>query len=125
MTLKPYVCKRDNIITVSTGGGFSATIKLADPVTGEPLDLTDYNIVGQIRTLDGELGATFDITDTDPETGKRSFELSEEEAAKLIPAKEVQHVYGLRLTAPDGTRLREIQGGCMVVQDVVVLEGEA
>ena len=120
---KPYICKQKNIIEVSTGGGFSATIEVADPATGEPLDLAGYEIIGQIRTLAGELAATFDITPPNPETGKRSMELPDSEAGQLTPYRDVQHVYGLRLTAPDGTRLPEIQGGVMVTLGVVVEEG--
>jgi hypothetical protein len=92
---------------------------MVNQIGGAPLNLTGYAARGQVRDMNGGLVASFACTIPDPLTGVVARTIPAAETALLTPGTNIQHVWGLELTAPSGSVLPEIQGGVMISPEVV------
>lgn len=114
----PQSTINSDIITIERGRAYSETVTIVDDATGEPIpNFINYGVASMLRDLGGNLKATFACEVTGPTTFTRS--LTEEETGLLTAALSVQHVWGIRLTTPEGVVLPEAQGGAMVKARVV------
>lgn len=117
--------KDTNIITIPQGSDVTGTItvktpSIADPAVLVPMDLTGYVIRGKLRSLHGNEVGTIACTNPAPLTGVISFAISKTVSTPLVPAADVQHVWGFELVAADGTKIPEIQGGAIVTPRIVI-----
>jgi hypothetical protein len=111
--------KTTNILTVRQGKDNTGTVTLTQTVGGAAVDLTGATVRGQVRTLDGTLGATMTCTlADDPKTGVINYSLPLLETAKLTPATNISHVWGIEPTI-GGEPIEEVHGGMMVEPEVV------
>ncbi|MBU2539162.1 MAG: hypothetical protein KKH22_12070 [Proteobacteria bacterium] len=108
-----------NIITIAQGSTYRGTVTATETVGGAPLDLTGYTVRSQLRKVSGELVGEFACVISAPAAGIVTRTMDKAVTGGLTPATIVTHVWGLELTAPDGSVLPEIQGGAMVVREVV------
>ena len=111
--------KNSNVIPICQGSNYRDTVKMTQP-DGTPMDLTGYIVTSQLRTVTGELAATFTCTVPTPANGEIKRTISATDTAKLNPATNIQHVWGLQMVAPDGGVEPEQQGGAMVAAEVVI-----
>ena len=109
--------KNTNVITLNQGATYSDTVTVKQP-EGTPVNLTGYSVSSRIRALSGALVAEFTCTVATPTTGVIARTLSNTLTAAMVPSEYVGHVWGLKLTAPSGAVLPEIQGGVMVIANV-------
>lgn len=109
-----------NIITISQGSDYAGTVTVTQTVGGAPLDLTGYAVRSFLRTVDGVLVGEFTCEISAPASGIITRTMDKAITAALTPATIVTHVWGMELTAPNGSVLPEIQGGAKVDREVVL-----
>lgn len=118
--------KLQNVIPISQGSDYYDTVVIKTPDPAFPtdrtkdrlLDLTGCLIRSKLSDLDGNIKATFVVDVVGPGTLGRHIPKSI--TSQLMPAVFVNHVWGLEITAADGTVIPEISGGAMVNQEVVL-----
>jgi hypothetical protein len=114
-----YDCLGKNIIPITQGSDYADTVTIKQP-DGTPMDLTGYIVESQLRDLSSTKVADFTCEILAPPTdGVIARSLSRFDTTGLVPLHTPNHVWGIRLTAPDGNVLPEIQGGAKVSQVVV------
>lgn len=111
--------KNSNVLTITQGSDFSATVTMTQTSGGAALNLSGYTITGQVRTLDGALACAITIDNSVPTTGVITMSISDTLSALLVPDVIVNHVWGIDLVQPGGNKLPEIQGGLLVKKGVV------
>lgn len=81
-------------ISADQGATFQTTLEVED-FQGDPLDLTNYHLYGQIRrTYKSDVAENFVITVSDPISGIIVIELTNEQTAKMKSGRYVYDVYG-------------------------------
>lgn len=91
-------------ISADQGATFQTTLEVED-MRGDPVDLSNYQLYGQIRrTYKSDVAENFHITTPDATAGVISIELSDEQTAGMKSGRYVYDVYGI-----DGTLQKTIK----------------
>jgi hypothetical protein len=104
-------------LRVGQGETFSILVTLLQTNSNTPLDITNYNITGQIRenyTTD-EVAATFDVAKVLPyESGSCNISLTESQTINLTQRR---YVYDILISSGSGTPVnRRILEGPFIVR---------
>lgn len=116
--MSPYACTNRWVISITKGSTYKDYVTILD-VDGNVFDLTGLTVNSQIRTLSGVLAGTFTCIVSNPTSGGINRILDKNTTELLTPALDVRHVWGIEVTALDGTVYPEIQGGVIVLDEVV------
>ena len=116
MTL--YLCTGKNIISITQKCSYEDQVAVLAP-DGGPLSLADSTITSELRTLSGQLAASFECTVDDPATGIINRKLTPAVTELIAGGGSVQHVWGVRVAFANGLVLPELQGGALVYTAVV------
>ncbi len=108
-----------NQITICQGSDYSDTITCNQSGGITPVDLTGYTVSSLLKTVDDVLVATFVCTIPDPALGVIHRSLTDSVTLLLNAYPTVEHVYGVQLIAPSGDKLPEIQGGALIIPEIV------
>lgn len=114
----PYKCLNQAVIPITQGSDYNDTVQV-NQANGTPVDLTGYTVRSQLRSVTGSLAATFTCTITSPATGVIARKLTAIVTTALTVTSGAGYVWGVELTAPDGSVIPEIQGGALVIAEVV------
>lgn len=82
-------------ISADQGASFYTTLEVEN-MKGDPLDLSNYQLYGQIRrTYKSDVAENFIITVTDPTSGIIAIELTDEQTSGMKSGRYVYDVYGV------------------------------
>lgn len=100
-------------IIIDQGADFSASFKLDDAGTAVPINLTQFNAVGQLRKHAGaRFGVEFAVTIPKPKAGEFIISLTSAQTSVL---KEGRYVYDVVLVGKlDGKVYRAVEGMALV-----------
>jgi hypothetical protein len=103
-------------LTIYQGDTFSLRITLVDKATGDPVDLTGYDPLSQIRAKshDRDALATFDA-EVDPAAGVITLKLASADSTALPPGRQV---WDVQTTDPDGNVRTWLAGKATVTGQV-------
>jgi hypothetical protein len=114
----PYSCQAQGVIPIIQGSDYSDTAQV-NQEGNIPMDLTGFTVRSQLRRINGELAATFFCSVPLPASGLIYRSLTSLQTASLQATPNITYVWGIELTAADGTVLPELQGGASVTAEVV------
>lgn len=102
-------------LVIDQGSDFTATLDLEDSI-GNSLDLTDYNVRGQIRKAYTSLGFTSISCSKTTNIGEIKLHLT---AAQTSTLKDGRYVYDIEIVhATNGTVIRVVEGQITVTPRV-------
>jgi hypothetical protein len=82
-------------ISADQGATFQTSLEVED-TKGDPLDLTNFTLYGQIRrTYKSDVAENFVITKPDPEGGVIQIELTDTQTSAMKSGRYVYDVYGI------------------------------
>lgn len=113
-----YSCLAQGVIPIIQGSDYSDTVQVNQP-DNVPMDLTGFTVRSQLRRINGGLAATFNCSVPVPTSGLIYRSLTSLQTAALLATPNITYVWGIELTAADGTVLPELQGGAGVTAEVV------
>jgi hypothetical protein len=102
-------------IVVYTHTDFEQVYVLENQDGNDRLDLTGYSGTSQYRRYPGATASDFTVTFTNRLLGKVKISLSDTETAGITPGK---YFFDLKLTKPDGTKVRVVEGQMTVKKTV-------
>jgi len=102
-------------VVVYTNADFEQIFVLENEDGNNRLDLTGYSGTSQFRRYPGSTPTSFTVTFTNRQLGKVKIGLSESQTAAITPGK---YFYDLKLTKPDGTKVRVVEGQMTVKKAV-------
>lgn|GEM_PF-5252088 len=111
--------KNSNILHITQGCDFSATISIKD-ASAAALDLTGYTVVAKLKNISNGQIESITTAITDTVGGVVTISLDEQGTAALTASSSIQYVYGIKLVSASGDTLPEIQGGCFVQEGITI-----
>ncbi len=103
-------------LTIDTGCNFNRTFFVSDPITNSSFNLSEYNVISQIKQWNGS--STYIDLQTeilDPSAGMIMISLTAEETILLTPGR---YIYNVEMISALGVSTRLFEGIASVKQGV-------
>ncbi len=107
-----------NVVTIYQGSTYRDTVTV-EQTAGVPLNLTGYTVQSKIKLVSTGDTVNFTCSVPTPSSGVVQRSLSNALTVSLTPCVAGKYVWALQLTAPSGDVLPEIQGGAIVIAEVI------